>query len=356
MPGRNSISDSVNVPEDADATAGETAEQRGETGTPTSTATTSSERRSGSYWWLAMVGGLLLLEICLLTVPVEFSKGPMAYLASPKGATFLLMTAVLGLLLCGNDLLQAFLNGGSSGPRAGWIWLGANIVVFAMFFWWTWWLSAPRNQSAQSGGLVWGWPGGAMLVGGTAVLACFSARCVVGWLREHWYRWVGASIIVATFILWIGNVQHLWSAASESTLAISAAVLESVQSKGVMVAHEGVRHPQIGLINGSGLRVTRFCAEMESLVGFWVIGLTVLAATWRSNRKIRYLCVMVAGTVAMFLLNGTRLAALVLVAEWSERGHLATRLAHSRISGILFLAFMVLVLLGTYRWWHRRAA
>ena len=276
----------------------------------------------------------------------------MAYLASPRVVTFLLMTAVLGLLLCGNDLLQVFMQGGGAARREKWIWLVGNLAVFALFFWWTWQLDDKRGANL-SGATTWAWPMVAMLVGLAAVLSCFSARSLFAWLRVHWHLWAGAAIIVFTYVMWIGNVQETWRWTSGSTIAIAEFVLENVQSKDVVVRPANVNLPVIGLKNGGGLTVTRFCAEMESIAAFWVIGLTVLAATWRSNRKIRFLCLMVAGTGMMYLLNGGRLAMLVLVRQLTTDGNFAVNLAHSRVSGILFLAFTVVLLLVTHRWWHR---
>ncbi len=297
--------------------------------------------------WIASVVLLLLIELCLLTAVAEFSRGRMSYLASPRVATFVLMTAVLTLVICGGELRQV----GRAGNRARWFFLTTNVVIFALFFLWTDWLAGAGLHIGNALASTWAWPLGGLLVGATALLICFSFRGLVAWLRDHWHHVAAAAIISVTFVMYIHGIQRLWGVTSSSTAGIAQTVLQPFQQG-------DVRRYQIDPYNVllGRLRVTQYCAEMESLVAFWVVGLTMLAAYWRSSRWIRMLAVLIVGTGLMYLINGLRLAAIVGAAELTTDAQLAVHLAHSRISGVLFLALSVLLLRVTRRWWRRSEA
>lgn len=299
-------------------------------------------------WWLVVVSGMLVAEMCLLTVGVEFTRGGMSYLASPRVASWLMMTSVLGLFLCGRDLLGVR----DALSRQRWIALAVHVVLFALFCGWTRWLNRQAELSGVAHSLVWLWPvlGGLVIL--TALLSCFDSRGFVAWLRAHWQHWCGAAIIGGTFVMFVPDMQRAWHWTHPTTIAIAAEVLEHAQAKPAVVGRFSDAMPILGVRGGRGLTVTRFCAEMESIAAFWVLGGVLMIATWRSNRRIRLLAVVLLGTVMLYLLNGLRLAMLVGVHQLNLGGHFAVDLAHSRVSGVLFLGVSLAILLGTARLWH----
>jgi len=303
-------------------------------------------------YWLLAVGVLLVAEICFLTVAFEFSNGAMADVARPEVASFALMAAALGILLCGRGLLK--LSSPSRVARS--VWIAANLLTFFGLFLWTRRLHDSAADGEASLLAVTFWALLAALVGSTALLSCFDPRGLARWLRTNGHYLFAAAIIALTFVLCVADIQHLWSWAGESSIAIAVSVLERVQSDTVVTGQSLAGNPILGLDRSGSLEVTRFCAEMESLVAFLILGITLFVATWSSSRPFRFLIVMAVGVIVLYVFNSVRLAGLVGVRRFGDDGVLAVKLAHSRISGILFLALSLSILLISHPWWHKNKA
>ena len=65
------------------------------------------------------------------------------------------------------------------------------------------------------------------------------------------------------------------------------------------------------------------------------------------------LLVLFVGALILYAFNAARLFLLVEVGAISGRPRLAVNLAHSRLSGMFFLAVSATILVASRRWWDR---
>ena len=311
----------------------------------------SAAPRARDAWPFAAFLLLCMVELGLLTTRVEVQHGLLAQLASPRVASLLLLTAAMVLVHCGGDLVRSSI-GEWRASRL--LWLGVNVALFVWLFWWTVDLAERNATEELTIAQAAGWLQLSLAVALSAALAFFSCDYLVRAAKTHGPKFVGSFALSAGLVLYTSDIQQLWAHAQSPTLELSRRAIELIEPKGAFVHFGYQGDPVLGIRGGAALRVTPFCAEMESFAAFWLLGGTLLVARWNQARPGRFLVVMLSGTLILFFINGLRLAALVEIAEHVDQvgARTAVSLAHSRWSGMLFLALSLLILLGSSRWWR----
>ena len=207
----------------------------------------------------------------------------------------------------------------------------------------------------QAGDIYWyhavGWLALVFLNGLSAVLVFVPSSSLFQWIQISWHKAVGALILSMSFVILVPEIQKIWDHTYPATLGIAAEVLHSCRRTPAMGMAS--RHNPILGIEGKGTRliVTRYCAEMESFAIFLLLS-TVLCFAYLSRiRFIPWLTVVATGLLLLYFLNAVRIAILVEIAGTWNHPQLAVSLAHSRLSGILFLGISLLLLLVSRHWW-----
>ena len=301
--------------------------------------------------WIAVVSPLVLLavEAVLLTPRVEFNGGVMRTLASPQMFTAVFFASVLFVMLEGRQLMRSIHPGHVRG-RVGW--LAIHLLLFVGFYELTLYL---QGSGRSQGGplLAAAWTLGMASVGATAFPVFLPLRTLTSWVKERWHKAAGCLLLGATLALLTSSIQRMWRIAGEPTTAVAAAWLRVVGHDGVVHRISSGDSPVIGLRGGPLIRVTPSCGEMESLAAFLVLGAALLVTRWRAIDPLRLLSVIVVGMLGLSILNGVRLGLLVEAGVLTNSVDVCVRLAHSRLSGIGFLALSAFVYLATARWWNR---
>ncbi|MCE9547064.1 MAG: hypothetical protein K8T25_16440 [Planctomycetia bacterium] len=310
-------------------------------------------RPSFRRWvWLASPLLLIAVEVGLLTPAVEYVRGPMRKLAAPGVADTALVAGLLMLLVCGGELATT--------GRLGAIWarvvfLILNVASFALLFF----LSLALVKPGWSEGVEWSlaaaWAALAGVVGITAVLACFSVGTLVDWTHGQWHRAIGFLIIGASLALFTPDIQRLWHTIDRPAVKVAYEALNTLHGgRGVTYRTDTTDNPVLGVQGRIPIEVTQACAEVESLAALLVLAVTLLLADRRGVRPLRWLVVAAAGLVLLYALNAVRLFLLVEISIRTGRPGNAVLLAHSRLSGMLFLAVSAGLLMATRPWWRPR--
>jgi len=207
----------------------------------------------------------------------------------------------------------------------------------------------------QAGEIFWyhatGWLVLVFLNGASAVLIFLSPTSLLIWLQRSWHKAIGALILSINFVILIPEIQKTWHHIHPSTIGLAAEMLESCGRN--PITGMASRHNPILAIQGKGTRliVTRYCAEMESLAVFLLLATILCFAYLPRIRFIPWLTIVLFGLLLFYFLNAMRIAFLVEIAGSWANPQLAVSLAHSRISGILFLGISLLLLLVSRSWW-----
>lgn len=313
----------------------------------------ASNLRGSWRGWLALIVPLLLLagEIGLLTLSVEYRHGLMAAIAQPAFVQAALFAATLLLLVSGAQL-AAVATPGWLGIRA--LWLIVNLACFALLYWLSVALVRLSGNNGSTPMMAVAWLGLALVVGISAILAGASWQTIQTWVRIAWLPALIAMVLGATLAGLTPTIRRSWAIAGPPTAKMGRAllelrhpgqtVLEFRKGKPILM---GVQHARRSLL----LYVTPACSEMESLAAYLILSVTLLFARWRTAAIARWLASVAVGLLLLWLLLGVRLALLVEVGLHTQ-GHWSTQLAHSRASGIFFLAASAAWLLITGYWWQ----
>ncbi len=291
---------------------------------------------------------LLAIEVGILTPLVEFSTGWMALLANPKLFNVFFLGTVLFIVLSIPDLM------GSLRPqkiKTGLGWFAANLIFYYALFYFTLILAS----RFKTGEILWYhaavWLILVLLVGISAVLIFLPAKSLVLWSQRSWHKSAGALIIAINFVILMPDIQRSWNQVHPVTIALSAEMLEAcgrIPETGMASQHNPVLAIQG---QGSRLIITRFCAEMESLAIFILLAIVLYFSYLPRVRFAPWLVVVLCGLLLLYVLNAIRLAILVEIAGSWSNPQLAVSLAHSRLSGLLFLGISLLLLLVSRGWW-----
>jgi len=304
-------------------------------------------RQRRNWLPLAIPLVVLIVEVAVLTLTVEYRHGLMRSVASPLIVQAILVGVTLLLLLRGSDLArQASL--GHVVARL--FFVAVNLTAFAALFRLSLTLAKLSSHSGASLADAALWMGLTAVVGMSALLIGSSWSTLRLWIATSWHQAVGTLILGAALAYLTPTIQQLWRTAYWPTLRISHQLLKiSHPGEAIFVpSDDGL--PRLGLIHKIELIVTPACADMESLAIFFALGTTLAIAGAKNVRWERWLAVMAAGALLLFLANAARLALLVeLGNQWGSQW--SVRLAHSRFGGILFLAIGAGWLARTRPWW-----
>jgi exosortase/archaeosortase family protein len=314
--------------------------------------TASNVPRAGSDGWFCLAIPLILLgvEVSWLTLAVEYGSGPMAAVASPLVGQAAMTALVLLLLLRGADLARTASLG--LWPVRG-LWLLGNFAAFALLFVQSQVLTDPSLASVAR---IAAWVVLAIAVGMTALLAGASLPTLLEWTRLAWHQAIGCLVLAAMFAYLTPAIQQLWQKLGPATTNVSCRFLQLLHPGGNVICSWPNGIAELGVHPGARLMITPGCGEMESLAVFLLLGVTLLVAHWPAVRWPAWLAVVTVGGAILFLLNAVRFAILVEVAARAYSSLTAQRLAHSRISGMLFLALGAIWLAWSARWWRRCSA
>ena len=303
----------------------------------------SEGRRTRPFWiWLAAPVVLLLAEVMSLTPFVEFTHGPMQFVGEPllfSGtlialASFWLLTAPhwRGLGAGGESLSFA------GRARRGWLMVHAGLLV-AFFA-----LSIDLN-GRQGSELSWVYPAVWFALGcGVAASALLIFVPLPRWidtLKCCGMQAAAAAMIGIAFVLLIPLARSTWPYAQGLASKMAYTLLGVFPGEAIH-SYDLHRWPILGA-GKVQILVTPACAEMESLLAFLILGGTLLVARWRELSPWRFSVLLSVGVMLLYCVNAVRLAGLVL-AGVAFGSAMSVRLAHSRVSGILFVAASLAIL------------
>jgi exosortase/archaeosortase family protein len=277
---------------------------------------------------------LLLAEVAALTPWVEFTAGPIQYLASARLCTGLLFAIVtLGFLTDGGFNPQ-----GNKNPALESRWIPVrlmlNVFLYAGFFWFTLWLSRNPDPADSGWPLALLWLAWALGVGAS----CFLSFC--SWSELAFVRkWpgrlliacsVGVSLVALTPWIW-----NLWPWACQPAMRLDQLLLRWSPGEAVFGFNvDGF--PVLGTPKLL-LLITPQCSELDALLAFWLLCGTMMVARWRTLSLLRCIVVLAIGTVLLYFLMALRLYGLVALGlTVSPRA--AVDLAHSRVGSIILLS------------------
>jgi len=303
------------------------------------------------FRWLALTIPLVLLvaEVALLTLHVEYRHGLMQWVAHPLIVQAILIAGTLLLLLRGGDLARTADFGHLSARLA---FLVVNVGTFVALYGLSLSLTESPTGNAVPLPIAGAWIGLALVVGASALMVGASWCTVRRWIGLTWHQAIGTLILGAALAYLIPDIQQLWHSTSMVTLRVSHGLLGLIHPGQAVLVPSDVGTPLLGLSRGTKLIVTPGCADVESLAVFLLLGITLAIAGGNRVRWLRWIVAMAAGAVLIFVANAARLALLVELgnqfgSQWS------VRFAHSRLGGILFLALSAGWLVLTRRWWQR---
>jgi exosortase/archaeosortase family protein len=296
--------------------------------------------------------GLLGLEIGLLTLTVEYQKGPMAAVARPEFVQAAMIAGTLLLLLCGRQLAATVERGW---PVVAAMWFAVNLGSFALLYTLSVYLAAIPDASIVG---VLAWIGLALVVGVTALLICATFNTLRTWLRLAWPSAILAVVLGALVAFLTPDMRRSWHKLGAPVSRMAQRILEwRHPGRSILSLHDG-EYPIVGLrsaedsFHGIRLIVTPACSEMESFAVFVLLAVSLLVARWPAASLWRWLAAVEYGLLLLWLLLAARLALLVELgahtqAVWSQR------LAHSRASEMFFLVFSAVWLVGTSYLWRK---
>jgi hypothetical protein len=292
---------------------------------------------------------LLLAEVALLTPLVEFDRGPMRWVANARVCAAILFGAAAFMLLGGRALAGVLRQSCTpSWPRLAGA-LAVHLGLFGAFAGFTL-LSAGRDGSLLPG--WWDavcWSVLAAGVAWTASLPFLPAdfgprlcRACPGFLLAS----VALAVMFAVLSPW---AHGLWLRYYQPALALDRLLLEWTYGDAVTGTYDG--YPRYGT-SRLAIHVTGPCAEMDALLVWSLLWAATLWARWPQLSKFRMVLCLVGGLELLYGLIALRLYALFVVCErWTPQAGVS--LAHSRVSGIGFLALSLALLAVSCRWSRR---
>jgi exosortase/archaeosortase family protein len=310
---------------------------------------------AGTTWsQLKVMGPLLLLavEVGILTPYVEFTSTVMNTVAHPLTINGVFFGTVLFLLLA-SDGLNAWSQ--PHKPLRDLSWFVVNLSSYYVLFRYTLWL----QELSTRGDVGWSqaalWTPVALLVGASAWLTFYPLRQLRAWLVLCWEKAIGVTIITLTLILLTPEIRKLWHFISWPVANFTLWLLRLAGYQHLYLAQARNGNPIVGATDAVILEVTPFCAEMESLAAFILLGGALLIAGWKEIHRLRLTVILLLGLALLYTLNAVRLFLLIDVGARMQSSQVSVDLAHSRLSNVAFLATSIAVLLGTRRWWYDRA-
>jgi exosortase/archaeosortase family protein len=293
---------------------------------------------------------VLVVEVCVLTPFVEFSSGPMEYVADPRVCTGFLFALVTFLFFSSREIRDLVSASAKWTTRPA-PWLAANLSLYLVFFLYTLWMaSKPPLLSPWAAASAWVLLGAGIAL--TSLLAFLPGGMVCRWIWQRPARVLLAALLGFGLVLASSWLRGSWPYIHGPALAIDRVLIEWTYGQSVTgTTAEGF--PVLGT-QRLRLLVTPQCSEIDALATFGLLGCIVACTRWRRLRRGRIVLVLLLGAAAVYLLNAVRIYGLVVVAhQLSPR--LCVALAHSRLGWLFFLGLSALVLAGTFRWCSRPA-
>ncbi len=303
--------------------------------------------------WLRRIGPLVVLagEIGVLTPFVEFTNGPMKYLANARICAGLLFALVVFLFLSSRQ------RGPLDLPRPAthrWpLWMALHLGLYLVFCLFSRQLARtglPTVSSWLAGGA---WVLLAVSVGLTAFLMFLPAQPLRRWALDNRGPATVALGLGLGFALLIPYAQGLWPQLHGPALVLDRFLLEKTYGEALAgTSTEG--YPVLG--NRRLLvQVTPECSELDALAALWILAGAVVVSRWAELRKGRVALALLAGSAVLYLLLAVRLYGLVVAGIEVSPG-VCVALAHSRLGNIAFLGFAAALVAGCCRWCRRHTS
>jgi exosortase/archaeosortase family protein len=302
-----------------------------------------SASRSGARFRVVGPAVLLGLEAGALTPFVEFSGGPMGYLASGRVCSAVLVAlAVLCILLRRDRVVPAHRE---HRPGADWAWAFAHLAFFGIFVLLT--LRLQRHESARAGIPETAlWAALALAVAMTAFLA-FNAPSKAGLYPVLPVRRGLAAVEAGgAFALVVPWFQACWPPLSGLAVALVRTLLTWTHGDGIS-GTDATGYPIVGT-RRMALLVTPQCSETDAILAFWLLAVAAVGMRFRDVRLGRAVLAAAAGAGFIYLLNAVRIYVLVVVAV-QVSPEACVRLAHSRLSQLAFLVVTAGLAAGPFR-------
>jgi hypothetical protein len=289
----------------------------------------------------------LLAEVAFLTPLVEFDRGPVQWLASARVCAAILFGAAAFLLLAGRTLTGVL----HQGRVPGWpVAAGAAVVhlaSFGAFCWLTFRLAGRAGPlwTPWADAVCWG-----LLAAGVAWTASLPflpadfgvrlCRACPGFVLTAVALGVGFAVLTP----W---AQGLWLRCYRPALTADQLLLERTYGQALTgITREG--YPVLGTPRLL-LVVTPQCSEMDALLVWGLLWAVAVWGRWSEFARARLALCVGGGAALLYGLIALRLYALVAIGlHWSPQA--SVRLAHSRVSGIGFLALTLALVVGAGRW------
>src|SRR6266542_269434 len=308
-------------------------------------ALTPPERLEGGTvpGWLRLIAPLLvlLLEVAALTPFVEFRSGAIAEVASARVCAGLVFALVAFLLLAGRQALIPLSDGQESGAHRVLLGLAIHLGCYAIFVLFTLWLAADGQGTVASSLAAILWVLLALGVALTAFVAFLPLRLLASWSRRCRGQLLAAAALGVGLYIASPWAQSLWLRVYRPALTLDRQLLQWTYGESI-TGRWSDGSPVLGT-RRLLLRVTPQCSELDALAAFWLLGGAVFLARWRELRLVGALIVLLLGTGLLYLLIAVRLYGLILIGMASSPD-VSVNLAHSRVSGILFLGLTVAML------------
>jgi hypothetical protein len=222
--------------------------------------------------------------------------------------------------------------------------LAFNCLLYVFFFQYT----LSLDQGSSWGGVVV-WALAAVTVGMTAFLTFYSLQSLTSLMVSSPIQVLGATAIGVALGFGSPWFQSLWPAVCGPALTMDRVLLRATYGAGEAVTgRNGNGFPLLGT-GRLLLLVTPQCSELEAIPALWLLGAAAAFVRWRILRKLRWALLLVGGTILFYLLIAVRLFGLIVIGMNSSV-QVAVNLAHSRISGMLFLVLAVLFVAAALRY------
>ncbi len=302
-------------------------------------------RPASGYFRVVGPAVVLGLEAGLLTPFVEFSGGLMEPLASGRVCSALLVALAALCVFMRRDKTPG--RHWIEFPHVDLVWAVAHLAVFGVFVLLTLRLQHLRAASADAGAAAL-WTVLALTVAGTAFLT-FNGPAPAGVVRHvPVARAMAALCVGGAFALMIPLAQACWPPLSGPAMALGRTLLRWTYGEGLS-GTDASGFPILGT-RPVLLQITPGCAEMDAILAFWLLSTAAIALRFREVRLGRAIVAAVAGAAFIYVLNALRIYGLVVVAI-QVSPDACVRLAHSRVSQLVFLAMPAGLAAGPLRWY-----
>jgi hypothetical protein len=295
----------------------------------------------------------LLAEVAFLTPLVEFERGPVQAVASARVCAAILVGAAAFLLLAGGTLAGVLHQGRAPGWPVAVGAAGVHLALFGAFCWLTFRLAGRAGPLWTPWGDAVGWGLLAAGVAWTASLPFLPADFGVRLCRAC-PGFVPAAVALGVgFAVLSPWAQGLWPRCYRPALAVDRFLLERTYGQALTgTSPEG--WPVLGTARPwLVLLVTPQCSEMDALLVWGLLWAAAVWGRWSEFAKVRMAVCFVGGAALLYGLIALRLYLLVVIGvRWSAQASVS--LAHSRVSGIGFLALSLALIAGARRWCRRQ--